>query len=145
MKTFSHRTPEAAQKRLDAIRTEMEGFGPIILGTLSKRTQTHTLKDGTKKRGPATSSLKLAGTGNRVTMRIPRSCEKLVEKMVSDGRKWVELDKECRILTSYLAAQGALKKTTCDADTQVRESSGDSCGGKRRRDGRRVGKNGGAT
>ena len=47
MKTFSYRTPEAAQKRLDAIRSEMEGFGPIILGTLSRRTQTHTLKDGT--------------------------------------------------------------------------------------------------
>ena len=32
----------------------MEGLGPIILGTLSKRTQTHTLKDGTKRKGPAT-------------------------------------------------------------------------------------------
>ena len=142
MKTFSCRTPEAAQKRLDAIRTEMEGFGPIILGTLSKRTQTHTLKDGTKKKGPATSSLKLAGTGNKVTMRIPRSCEKLVEKMVSDGRKWVELDKECRILMSYLAAQGALKKTTRDADSEVREPHGDSRRRKRDGNGRRVGKRG---
>lgn len=110
MKTLTCKTPEAAQKRLDAIRSEMEGLGPIILGTLSKRTQTHTLKDGTKRKGPATSSLKLAGTGNRVTMRIPRSCEKLVAKMVSDGRKWLALDKECRVLTSYLAALGALKK-----------------------------------
>lgn len=145
MKKISCKTPEAAQKRLVAIRSEMEGFGPIILGTLSKRTQTYTLKDGTKKKCSATSSLKLAGTGNRVTMRIPRSCEKLVEKMVSDGKKWLELDSECRILMSYLAALGALKKTTCDADTQVRESSGDSCGGKRRGDGRRVGKSGRAT
>ena len=110
MKAISCKTPEAAQKRLDAIRSEMEGLGPIILGTLSKRTQTHTLKDGTKKKGPATSSLKLAGTGNRVTMRIPRSCEKLVAKMVSDGKKWAELDRECRVLMSYLAALGALKK-----------------------------------
>ena len=47
MRTFSYRTPEAAQNRLDAIRSEMEGIGPIILGTLSRRTQTHTLKDGT--------------------------------------------------------------------------------------------------
>lgn len=110
MKTFSCNSPEAAQKRLDAIRSQMEGLGPIILGTLSRRTQTHTLKDGTKKKGPATSSLKLAGTGNRMTMRIPRPCENLVAKMVSDGRKWLALDKECRVLTSYLAALGALKK-----------------------------------
>lgn len=144
MKAFSYKTPEAAQKRLGAIRAEMESFGPIILGTLSKRTQTHTLKDGTKKKGPATSSLKLAGTGNKVTMRIPRSCEKLVEKMVSDGRKWVELDKECRILMSYLAALGALKKTTRDADAEVREPSGDSRRGERDGNGRRVGKRGGA-
>ena len=140
MKTLSCKTPGAAQKRLDAIRSEMEGLGPIILGTLSKRTQTHTLKDGTKRRGPATSSLKLAGTGNRVTMRIPRSCEKIVAKMVSDGRKWLKLDKECRVLTSYLAALGALKKTTRDADAEVREPSGDSRRGKRAGDGRRVGK-----
>ena len=140
MKTFSCNSPEAAQKRLDAIRSEMEGLGPIILGTLSKRTQTHTLKDGTKRKGPATSSLKLAGTGNRVTMRIPRSCEKIVAKMVSDGRKWLALDKECRVLMSYLAALGALKKTTRDADAEVREPSGDSRRGKRAGDGRRVGK-----
>ena len=138
MKALTCKTPEAAQKRLDAIRSEMEGLGPIILGTLSKRTQTHTLKDGTKRKGPATSSLKLAGTGNRVTMRIPRSCEKLVAKMVSDGKKWVDLDRECRVLMSYLAALGALKKTTRDADAQVREPSGDSRRGKRNGDGRRV-------
>ena len=144
MKTLTCKTPEAAQKRLDAIRSEMEGLGPIILGTLSKRTQTHTLKDGTKRKGPATSSLKLAGTGNRVTMRIPRSCEKLVAKMVSDGKKWVELDRECRVLMSYLAALGALKKTTRDADAQVREPSGDSRRGKRDGNGRRVGEGGGA-
>ena len=131
MKTFSFKTPEAATKRLNAVRSQMEAFGPIILGTLSKRTQTHTLKDGTKKKGPATSSLKLAGTGNMVTMRIPRKCEKLVEKMVADGKKWLELDKECRVLTSYLAALGALKKTARDADTQVCESCGDSGNGKR--------------
>ena len=144
MKTLSCKAPEAAQKRLDAIRSEMEGLGPIILGTLSKRTQTHTLKDGTKRKGPATSSLKLAGTGNRVTMRIPRSCEKLVAKMVSDGRKWLALDKECRVLTSYLAALGALKKTTRDADAEVRGPSGDSRRGKRTGGGRRVGKGRGA-
>ena len=31
-------------------------------------------------------------------------------RMVADGRQWLELDKECRVLTSYLAALGALKK-----------------------------------
>ena len=82
MKTLSCKTPEAAQKRLDAIRSEMEGLGPIILGTLSKRTQTHTLKDGTKRKGPATSSLKLAGTGNR-TLPLAMSARSV---MVSDRR-----------------------------------------------------------
>ena len=133
MKSFSFKTPEAAAKRLNAVRSRMEAFGPIILGTLSKRTQTHMRKDGTKRTGPATSSLKLAGTGNMVTMRIPRKCEKLVEKMVADGKKWLELDKEFRVLTSYLAALGALKKTARDADSEVRESHGDSGSGKRGR------------
>ena len=103
---------EAAQKRLLAVRGEIEGLGPIILGTLSRRTQKYTTKDGSVKTCPAPSSLKIAGTGNLVTMRIPKVLEKTIEGMIRNGARWRELHKEHTVLTSFLAAKGALKKNS---------------------------------
>ena len=103
---------EAAQKRLLAVRGEVEGLGPVILGTLSRRTQKYRTADGTVKTCPAQSSLKIAGTGNLVTMRIPKSLEKTVEGMIRNGARWRELHREYTVLTSFLAAKGALKKNS---------------------------------
>lgn len=136
---------EAWQQELIMVRSGMEEMGPVVIGTISSSRKKYRTKDGEVRVCGDTAVLKFAGTGKNLTVRIPKDKEKLVRKMIDNGRTWRDLNKRYILLSSRLAVYGALKKTTCDADTQVRESSGDSCGGKRRGDGRRVGKNGGAT
>ena len=135
---------EALGKELARVRSRMEELGPIALGTLSASKKKYRTKDGREHVCKDAAVLKFAGAGKNLTMRIPKDKEKLVRKLLENGRAWRELNKRYLLLSSQLAVLGALKKTTRDADSEVREPSGDSCRGKRDGNGRRVGKRGGA-
>ena len=131
---------EAMGKELVLVRSRMEELGPIALGTLSASQKKYRTKDGREHVCKDAAVLKFAGAGKNLTMRIPKDKEKVVRKLLENGRTWRELNKRYLLLSSQLAVLGALKKTTRDADAEVREPSGDSCGGKRRGDGCRAGK-----
>ena len=131
---------EAMGKELVLVRSRMEKLGPIALGTLSASQKKYRTKDGREHVCKDAAVLKFAGAGKNLTMRIPKDKEKIVRKLLENGRTWRELNKRYLLLSSQLAVLGASKKTTRDADTEVREPSGDSCGGKRRGDGCRAGK-----
>ena len=131
---------EAMGKELVLVRSRMEELGPIALGTLSASQKKYRTKDGREHVCKDAAVLKFAGAGKNLTMRIPKDKEKIVRKLLENGRTWRELNKRYLLLSSQLAVLGALKKTTRDADAEVREPSGDSCGGKRRGDGCRAGK-----
>lgn len=131
---------EAMGKELVRVRSRMEELGPIALGTLSTSQKKYRTKDGREHVCKDAAVLKFAGAGKNLTMRIPKDKEKVVRKLLENGRTWRELNKRYILLSSQLAVLGALKKTTRDADSEVREPPGDSLGEKRRGDGRRVGK-----
>ena len=134
----------AMSEELVRVRSRMEELGPIALGTLSASQKKYRTKDGREHVCRDAAVLKFAGAGKNLTMRIPKDKEKVVRKLLENGREWRELNKRHLLLSSQLAVLGALKKTTRDADAQVREPDGDSRRGKRSGDGRRVGKGGGA-
>ena len=123
---------EGWQKELSRVRSAMEELGPVVIGTISSSRKKYRTKDGKEHVCGDTAVLKFAGTGKSLTVRIPKGNEKLVRQMIANGRKWRELSKRHMLLSSQLAVYGALKKTTCDADTEVCEPSGGSRGGMRR-------------
>lgn len=131
-------------KELARVRSQMDELGPIAVGTLSRSTKKYRTKDGAEHTCSDSAVLKFAGAGKNLTVRVPGDKEKAVRKLLENGRKWRELSKRHLQLSSRLAVYGALKKTTRDADAEVREPSGDSRRGKRTGDGRRVGKGRGA-
>ena len=103
---------EKLQSRLDELRSQMDEIGPVVFGTLTRRTQKYTLADGTVKVGRAPSCLKVAGTGNASVVRIRRDREKFVAELVENGRRYRELQREYETLESVLAVLGALKKNS---------------------------------
>ena len=135
---------DAWSKELARVRSQMDEIGPIAVGTLSRSTKTYRTKDGKEHTCSDSAVLKFAGAGKNLTVRIPGDKEKIVRKLLENGRKWRELNKRHLQLVSRLAVYGALTKTTRDADPEVREPSGDSRRGKRDGNGRRVGEGGGA-
>ena len=129
-------------KELAKVRSDMEGVGPIALGTLAASSKKYRTKDGKEHKCRDMSVLKFAGSVTNRTMRIPADKEKIVREMLENGRRWRELNKRYIMLMSQLAVYGALKKTTRDADAEVCESHGDSGSGKRSGKRHGVGKGG---
>ena len=111
-------------KELAGVRARLEALGPIVVGTISSSRKKYRTKDGKERHCADSAMLKLAGGGAGSTLRIPADKEKLVRKLIGNGRKWRELNKRWTLLTSRLAVYGALKKTTRDADSQVRQPHG---------------------
>ena len=101
---------EAWQQELITVRSGMEEMGPVVIGTISSSRKKYRTKDGEERVCGDTAVLKFAGTGKNLTVRIPKDKEKLVRKMIDNGRKWRDLNKRYILLSSRLAVCGALKK-----------------------------------
>ncbi len=101
---------EAWARELAEVRSGMEGLGPIAVGTLSASRKKYRTKDGTERVCRDSAVLKFAGPGKGLTVRIPRDREKIVRKLLGNGRKWRELSRRYMALSSRLAVYGALKK-----------------------------------
>ena len=101
---------EAWQQELIMVRSGMEEMGPVVIGTISSSRKKYRTKDGEVRVCGDTAVLKFAGTGKNLTVRIPKDKEKLVRKMIDNGRKWRDLNKRYVLLSSRLAVYGALKK-----------------------------------
>lgn len=101
---------EAWQQELITVRSGMEEMGPVVIGTISSSRKKYRTKDGEERVCGDTAVLKFAGTGKNLTVRIPKDKEKLVRKMIDNGRKWRDLNKRYILLSSRLAVYGALKK-----------------------------------
>ena len=101
---------EAWQQELIMVRSGMEEMGPVVIGTISSSRKKYRTKDGEVRVCGDTAVLKFAGTGKNLTVRIPKDKEKLVRKMIDNGRKWRDLNKRYILLSSRLAVYGALKK-----------------------------------
>lgn len=101
---------EALGKELARVRSRMEELGPIALGMLSASKKRYRTKDGRAHVCKDAAVLKFAGAGKNLTMRIPKDKEKVVRKLLENGRTWRELNKRYLLLSSQLAVLGALKK-----------------------------------
>lgn len=94
---------EAWQQELIMVRSGMEEMGPVVIGTISSSRKKYRTKDGEVRVCGDTAVLKFAGTGKNLTVRIPKDKEKLVRKMIDNGRKWRDLNKRYILLSSRLA------------------------------------------
>ena len=101
---------EAWQQELIMVRSGMEEMGPVVIGTISSSRKKYRTKDGEVRVCGDTAVLKFAVTGKNLTVRIPKDKEKLVRKMIDNGRKWRDLNKRYILLSSRLAVYGALKR-----------------------------------
>ena len=101
---------EAASKELAEVRSHMEELGPIAVGTLSASRKKYRTKDGKEHVCGDSAVLKFAGAGRNLTVRVPRDKEKIVRKLLENGRQWRALSKRYMLLSSQLAVYGALKK-----------------------------------
>ena len=99
---------EAWQQELIMVRSGMEEMGPVVIGTISSSRKKYRTKDGEVRVCGDTAVLKFAGTGKNLTVRIPKDKEKLVRKMIDNGRTWRDLNKRYILLGSRLAVYGAL-------------------------------------
>ena len=124
---------EALGKELARVRSHMEELGPIALGTLSSSQKKYRTKDGREHVCKDAAVLKFAGAGKNLTMRIPKDKEKVVRKLLENGRTWRELNKRYLLLSSQLAVLGALKKTAVMRSATSRRSASFSQGTRRRR------------
>ena len=108
---------EAWQQELIMVRSGMEEMGPVVIGTISSSRKKYRTKDGEVRVCGDTAVLKFAGTGKNLTVRIPKDKEKLVRKMIDNGRKWRDLNKRYILLSSRLAVYGALTRLSTFAST----------------------------
>lgn len=102
-------------KRIAEIRERMNSLGPVLFGTLTRRTRKYKLKDGTVVTVKDQSLFKYAKTGNRKCKRIPEEAEQEVARMIGKGRECRKLRDEYEKLVTELSLEGALKKTTVHA------------------------------
>lgn len=102
-------------KRITEIRAKMGSLGPVLFGTLTRRTRKYTLKDGTVMKTKDQSLFKYAKTGNRKCKRIPEEAEQEVSKMIAKGREYRKLRDEYEKLITDLSLENALKKTAVHA------------------------------
>ena len=77
----------AMSEELVRVRSRMEEFGPIALGTLSANQKKYRTKDGREHVCRDAAVFKFAGAGKNLTMRILKDKEKVVRKQLENGRQ----------------------------------------------------------
>ena len=98
------------QRRAIDLRGKLEEIGPVIFGTIAKKTQKCHHKDGSVRICPSPSVITFAKTQGRGQARIPREAEKKVREYVAAGKKYAKMRDELDAVNSELVFLGVSKK-----------------------------------
>lgn len=100
------------QRRAIDLRGKLEEIGPVIFGTIAKKTQKCHHKDGSVRICPSPSVITFAKTQGRGQARIPREAEKKVREYVAVGKKYAKMRDELDAVNSELVFLGVSKKNS---------------------------------
>ena len=100
------------QRRAIDLRGKLEEIGPVIFGTIARKTQKCRHKDGSVRICPSPSVITFAKTHGRGQARIPREAEKKAREYVAAGKKYAKMRDELDAVNSELVFLGVSKKNS---------------------------------
>ena len=100
------------RERLEVIHAEVSTLGPMLIGSLLKKRNRKTRKDGSEYISPPYYTLQYADAkGRRCWKRVPRKHKTQAQRLIKTGINYRALEREYSFLSNELAQQSALKKT----------------------------------